>query len=246
MACQIDSLRLASELGHIPTHFRYNRLWRSLPVSLLGKANVTHVGNCMDAPTSELEYASLGSIVASIALLVASLVWIATGSRAVVLLAQHGHDLGRWSRVGMALGPLLAGWALLTVRQRDAGSVEFIEVAAGERGPGDISILVAVLGEPEKVAAADPVLRRLADRVDEIVLLRPINAGGTGNDSGTGTIVSAAKRLSHAALFVSGPQPRLILASGEGATAVNRFARNYRPGVVIVVGEQGPTPGSET
>jgi hypothetical protein len=141
----------------------------------------------------------------------------------------------------VALGPLLAGWALYTVRRRNATPVEFIEVAGGERGPGDLSILVAVLGEPEDVAAADALLRRLADSVDQIILLRPIRpitARGADHATRRQTIAAAARRLSHAALFVSGPQPRLVLATGEGATAISRFTADHRPRVLIVVDEQ--------
>jgi hypothetical protein len=188
----------------------------------------------MAAATLTVDPQYMGSIVQALSLIVASLMWTATGLRAVALLAQHGQGLGHRTRFGIALGPLTAIWALYAVsRQSGASSAAVVEIASGERGPGDLSIVIAVLGDPERVAVADPLLRRLSDRVREIVLLRPVT-GDAGLDDGP-AVAMAARRLSHAALFVPGPQPRLVVTASADPAAITCFTRQHRPGLVIVV-----------
>ncbi|HZA74946.1 MAG TPA: hypothetical protein VE623_00960 [Acidimicrobiales bacterium] len=199
----------------------------------------------MDAVTSPIYYGYVDSIIGWITLSVAIMLWISTGLRAVALLVRHGHDVGRRPALRMAFGPLLAGWALYAIR-RGKLPLRCVEVAAGERDRVDLVVLVGVLEPPETIAAADPLLRRLADRIHEIVVLRPLGAGRDDDDRGTRTMVREAERLSDAMRLDAGPQPRIVVADGEAAAAIKRFTHERQSGLVIVVGGHRPIGGSQT
>lgn len=195
------------------------------------------------AGAAEVEHAVLGPAAGSVVVVAVSLLWLATGIGTALALARRGAFPGRWTPLAAPLGPVLAAWAAwvalrrrLRSRRRAEVAVDPVEVSPGARGRGDLSILIAVLAEPEGVADADPLVQRLGDRVGEIVLVRPIGVRAQDDGSWSEVEVAATRALSQAALFVWGPEPRLVLVPGRWARAVARFIGEHRPDLVVVVG----------
>jgi hypothetical protein len=116
-----------------------------------------------------------------------------------------------------------------------------ISRAAGTHGGGDVAVLVAVLGEPTAVADVNPVLRSVGRHLGQVTLARPVDVG-EARRGWADTKQAAIRTLSHAALFVQGPPPRLVLIGGRGEQAVARYAATQAVGVVVLVGDPEVDP----
>lgn len=156
------------------------------------------------------------------------------------VLSRRGRGPSPSAALGTAVGPAHPGWALpvgRSVHEAASGG----EAQAGRCQDGDVTVLVAVLGEPTAVADVSPVLRSLGGRLGHVTLVRPV--GLDRADEGWVPAQEAATRvLSQAALFVSGPSPDLIPIPGEGESAVARVAAARPVDVVVLVGDPGAEP----
>jgi hypothetical protein len=110
-----------------------------------------------------------------------------------------------------------------------------IEVAPGLPGDGDVHVLVAVLGDPAAAADAAPVLRWFGARLGDVALARPVTVEALAYED-RDERVEAERALAQAALFVTGPMPRLLLAPGGRARAVAACAAAVGAAVVVLAG----------
>ncbi len=101
---------------------------------------------------------------------------------------------------------------------------------------GDVSVLVAVAGEPEDVADAHGVLERLGDRLGEVILARPIASSWPAPAAWDGAIETGFAELSRAAVFVPLRAPRLFVVGRPAGRAVARLAIQQGAHGVFVAG----------
>ena len=177
-------------------------------------------------------YAAVADRPAVLALVVVA--WSAAGVSIAVALGRRGHELASWGALGVVFGPLLAGLAAGAARVRSSIATP-IEVAPGHSGPGDVHVLVAVLGDPAAAADAAPVLRWFGGRLGDVALARPVTVEALAYED-RDERAEAERALAQAALFVTGPMPRLLLAPGGRPQAVAACAAAVDAAVVVLAG----------
>lgn len=171
--------------------------------------------------------AAAGAFAESIVVIVMGLLWIC-GYMSLLLVRRVARE-GRRRPMETRASPSSA--------PQRSQHPEMVEVAPGTRGSGDLSVLIAILGEPTSVADSDPVLRGLGSRVGEVILARPISAVPAADGGWDLTNEAAANLLVQAALFVWEPSPRLVLLPGDREDAVARYAAAERTDIVVLAGD---------
>ena len=102
------------------------------------------------------------------------------------------------------------------------------EVAPGTRGPGDIDVLVAVMGAPSHVAGLDGFVSAIGPDLGTVTLARPAGDGGGDGDP-------AEADLACAALFVSALEPRLLVLPDASVRSLHRLVTAERARLVVVL-----------
>ncbi len=189
------------------------------------------------APAVELHDAGLASEPWSIA--VVAIVWLGSGLGIAWRESRRGHELRHLVPLGIAFGPLLAGFARSSLRVHES-TARPVVLRAAEDGSNTRLVLVAVLGAPERVADLRPFLQLVLTDATRVALARPVTfdaARAEGDDPGRARVT---RELEHAALFIHDLDPDLVLIPGHGTAAVERFTADRHADLVIVVGDVRP------
>jgi hypothetical protein len=179
-------------------------------------------------------YAALADRPAVLGLVV--LAWSGAGLAVAATLARRGHEAKPWAALGVLFGPLLLGLAVLDLRRAEDECAP-IEVAPGRLLPGELTLVVAVLGEPGLAADAAPIVRWLARELREVIVVSPIQVEAALHERDD-EVAAGGRRLSQAALFLPGVEPRLALLPGAGPVVTARYAGEVDAAVLVVLGDE--------
>jgi hypothetical protein len=161
--------------------------------------------------------------------------WVLAGLAVAVAAARLGHERRVWVALGVALGPVSLALLLLhrSPRLRPAPVV----VDPGQPGPGEVSVLIALLGEPEDAAEAAPLLRAQGDQLGAVTLCRTVEVEVVTDDDWADRKESAVRALGDGALFLGGVRPSLVLLPGPATEVIARYAVRHAFDHVVVLGD---------
>jgi hypothetical protein len=222
------------------------------PVAVLPSKDVSRLASRDDVslsvePNGELVYGAAVASTGPMLAVSATLVLAGFGISVAVLLARRNRHLTPQAAFGTMLEQAHPGWSLWSnERERSDASGASRPARAHPRPTGahrgaDVSILVAVLGEPTAVADVNPVLRSTRGRLREVVLARPVGVD-EAHPRWDEAKQAATRTLSQAALFVFGSPPWLVPVPGQGEQAIASFAAANPVAVVILVGDPHAKP----
>lgn len=171
-----------------------------------------------------------------LAILAVVVLWCALGAAVAVVLSRRGHDLRTLGPLGIALGPLLIGFATASLRPQERAARPFVLREPTTLGPGQ-RVLVAVLGDPRLVADALPVLRMTEGRIAQVEIAGIITYEAAGADGDDVDRDTAAAALRDASVFLDEYEPGLVLLPGRGVSAVTRYIDERGVDLVLVAGD---------
>ncbi|HEX4902981.1 MAG TPA: hypothetical protein VFV42_09250 [Acidimicrobiales bacterium] len=160
--------------------------------------------------------------------------WVLGGLVVAALAIRLGHERRVWLGLGAALGPVALALLLLhrSPRLRPAPVV----VDPGSPGRGDVSVLVALLGEPEHAAEVGPLLRAQGGQLGLVTLCRAVEVEAV-DDPDRADRRDATRVLRDAVVFLGGVRPSLVLLPGPAADVVPRYAVRHGYDHVVVLGD---------
>ena len=147
--------------------------------------------------------------------------WTSMGVAAAVTLARRGHHLRSVLGLAVALGPLFVPLAIEFVRRREP-AVRRIDLDPPPRAGLGRHAIVAVLGAPESVVDALPVLSSFGP-VAALTLAATIDYETAGRGVDDEVRTAAERRLSAAAVFVTEVTSSRVLVPGRPETALARL-----------------------
>ncbi|MDG9702830.1 universal stress protein [Streptomyces sp. DH37] len=166
--------------------------------------------------------------------LIAVVVWVATGLLTVWWLARRGHGGPGWLLLGVVFGPVLALVAGERVRRRPT---RVARTEAGPRGPGRLRVLVGVDGSAESEAALGLAVVLFGPYTETLVAAQVVDYDAAELDE-RGRIAEAGSRLGAVAEEYGGRVTACEILAGPPAAALARFAGEN--GIdVVVVGRHG-------
>ena len=162
--------------------------------------------------------------------------WIVAGLAVAVAAARLGHERRVWMALGVALGPASLAFLLLhrSPRLRPAPVV----VQPGSPAAGEVSVLIALLGDPEDAAEAAPLLRAQGDQLGQVTLCRSVEVETVTDDGWADRKAAAVRALTDGALFLGGIRPALVLLPGPAAEVIARYAVRHGFDHVVVLGDR--------
>lgn len=162
-------------------------------------------------------------------------VWVLAGVGVALAATRLGHERRVWLALGVALGPLSLAFLLLhrSPRLRPAPVV----VDPGHPTPGEVSVLVALLGRPEDAAEAGPLLRSQGDQLGQVTLCRSVEIEAVTDPDWADRREAAERVLRDGALFLGGVRPSLVLVPGPPVEAIARYATRHDFDHVVVLGD---------
>lgn len=162
-------------------------------------------------------------------------VWVLAGVGVALAATRLGHERRVWLALGVALGPLSLAFLLLhrSPRLRPAPVV----VDPGHPTPGEVSVLVALLGRPEDAAEAGPLLRSQGDQLGQVTLCRPVEIETVTDPDWADRREAAERVLRDGALFLGGVRPSLVLLPGPPVEGIARYATRHDFDHVVVLGD---------
>lgn len=161
--------------------------------------------------------------------------WVLAGLAVASVAIRLGHERRVWLALGAALGPVSLALLLLhrSPRLRPAPVV----VDPGTPGSGDVSVLVALLGEPEHAAEAGPLLRAQGSQLGLVTLCRAVEVEAVSDPDWQDRREEAAQVLRDAVVFLGGVRPSLVLLPGPAADVIARYALRHGFDHVVVLGD---------
>lgn len=160
----------------------------------------------------------------------AVVVWVLAGVVTAVVLSRRGHDLRSVLGLAIVLGPLFVPLAREFVRNREPAARP-IRLDPPPDGSGRHAI-VAVLGAPESVVDALPVLEGFRP-VSAVTLTTLIDYQTAERREEDAITRDAERRLTAAAAFVMDLRPARVLLPGTVDTALARFAGDDHHVIVL-------------
>lgn len=164
--------------------------------------------------------------------------WSASGVAVAAVLARRGHAFRDLAGLGLALGPLLIGFALSSLQWKERHARPVVVREPRVHG-GSERVLVAVLGDDTHVAESLAVLRSLSDRlhvVDVGVMVTFDDAEDELAQEEPGCI-EALGTLHGAAAALEEFNPGLVLLPGRAADALARYVESEGADLVIIAGD---------
>lgn len=165
------------------------------------------------------------------------LCWALVGLLTAALTARRGHAFRPLGGLGVAFGPLLLGFVLATLLTRERASRPLVIREAKAHG-GDQDVVIAVLGPPDEVVDAIPVLRLSGSSLGRVDLVRPVTYDAAEAPEQDPDRRDATQELEVAALFLHEFAPGLVLVPGRGATAVDEYLGRRDVDLVLVSGDR--------
>ena len=162
---------------------------------------------------------------------VGALAWVAAGVGTAIVLERRGHDLRSLLGLAVVLGPLFVPLGLEFVRRREptARPIHLDPVPVPTTG---LHAVVAVLGAPESVADALPVLASYG-KVTAVTLARTIDYETAERRVPDDARRRAEQDLAAAATFLTDPRPARVLVPGTPETALARLVSRDHDLIVI-------------
>lgn len=159
------------------------------------------------------------------------LAWIGSGVLAAYLLGRRGHDLRSLLGLAVVFGPLFVplAWEFAQRREPAARPIRLDPPPAA--GTGQHAI-VAVLGAPESIVDALPVLASFGT-FTALTIAAPIDYESAGRDAPDDARRAAARRLTAAATFLTDVTPSRVLVPGNPETALARLVEPEHDLIVI-------------
>lgn len=161
--------------------------------------------------------------------------WVLAGLGVAIVAVRLGHERRVWIGLGIALGPV--SLALLALHRSPRLRPAPVVVDPGAPGRGDVSVLVAVLGEAEDAAEVGPLLRAQGDQLGLVTLCRAIEVEAATDPDSAASRESAERVLRDGALFLGGVQPSLVLLPGPAGDVIARYALRHGFDHVVVLGD---------
>lgn len=162
-------------------------------------------------------------------------VWCATGLVIASVVARRGHERRPMGALGIAFGPLLAGFAASSLRSREEHASAVVLRPPRQLGGTD-RVLVAVQGNAADAADALPLLRTSGDDLGEVSIGCPVSFEDAELE-GRPESDAAAAFLRQAAVFLDEFEPGLVLLPGRFEDAVCRHLASGDVDVVILAGD---------
>lgn len=159
------------------------------------------------------------------------LAWVASGVVVAIVLSRRGHHLRSVLGLAVVLGPLFLPLALEFVRRREPAARPIALDPRPRPGTGQHAI-VAVLGEPESVVDALPVLASFGS-VTALTLAAPIDYESADRAHPDEVRREAERRLTAAATFLTDVTPSRVLVPGTPETALARLVEPEHDLIVI-------------
>lgn len=162
--------------------------------------------------------------------------WVVAGLAVALIASRLGHERRVWLALGVALGPVSLALLLLhrSPRLRPAPVV----VHPGSPAHGEVSVLIALLGDPEDAAEAAPLLRAQGDQLGPVTLCRSVEVETVTDDGWADRKAAAIRTLTDGALFLGGIRPSLVLLPGPAADVIARYAVRHGFHHVLVLGDR--------
>lgn len=169
---------------------------------------------------------------------VVAVAWSASGVAVAAVLSRRGHAFRALAGLGIALGPLLVGFALSSLQWKERHARPVVVREPHPHG-GSERVLVAVLGDVTDVAGSLEVLRSMSDRlhiVDVGVMVTFDDAADElaeqepGCAEALGTLHSAGAALEEF-------DPGLVLLPGRASDALARYVESEGADLVIIAGD---------
>ena len=168
---------------------------------------------------------------AQVWLVVGACAWVATGVVAALVLQRRGHHLRSLLGLAVVLGPLFVPLAWEIAGRREAEARPIALDPAPEAGRGRHAI-VAVLGAPESVVDALPVLADFGS-VTAITLAAPVDYETAERAADDELQREVEHRLTAAAAFLTDVVPARVLVPGAPWSALARLVGPEHDLVVI-------------
>ena len=147
--------------------------------------------------------------------------WVGSGVAAAWVLSRRGHDLRSVLGLAVVLGPLFLPLALEFVRRREPAA-RTLRIDPRPRAGTGRHAIVALLGDPESVVDALPVLASFGS-VAALTLAAPIDYESADRTAPDEVRREAERRLTAAATFLTDPPPSRVLVPGTPETALARL-----------------------
>lgn len=164
-------------------------------------------------------------------LVVGVVAWVASGVAAAVVLSRRGHHLRSLLGLAVVLGPLFLPLALEFVRRREPAARPIHLDPRPRAGTGRHAI-VALLGDPESVVDALPVLASFGS-ITALTLAAPIDYESADRVTPDEVRRDAERRLTAAATFLTEVTPARVLVPGTPETALARLVEEEHDLIVI-------------
>jgi hypothetical protein len=161
--------------------------------------------------------------------------WVLAGLAVAGVAIRLGHERRVWLALGFALGPVSI--ALLALHRSPRLRPAPVVVEPGAPGGGDVSVLVALMGEPEDAAEAGPLLRAQGDQLGLVTLCRAVEVEAVTDPDWQDRKDDAVRVLRDAVLFLGGVRPSLVLLPGPAADVIARYALRHGFDHVVVLGD---------
>ncbi|MGQ0824501.1 MAG: universal stress protein [Actinomycetota bacterium] len=163
---------------------------------------------------------------ATAALFAALCLWLVIGAVSSFVMGRRGHDAWSWAALGALFGPIVIPLAIvMSKRERELRGV-VQKLRTGDKGPGEVSLLVGIDGSPQSDAAACSAFELLGSRLGNVTFATVVDydvaESGLDNDS---VFTADARRLLEdaASPFVT-PTPELVVLTGRPADALLAYA----------------------
>ena len=164
-------------------------------------------------------------------LAVGALAWVSAGVAAAATLARRGHHLRSLLGLGLVLGPLFVPLAVEFVRRREPACRPIALDPPAAAGAGRHAI-VAVLGAPESVVDALPILASFGT-MSALTLATTIDYESAGRGATDEVRTAAERRVTAAAAFLTDVVPSRVLVPGPPAAALARLVAPDHDVIVI-------------
>ena len=185
-------------------------------------------------PTDPVVHATLAD--RPLVVVVVLLAGCACGRVIASVVAARGHDRRPMHALGIAFGPLLAGFALASLRWRERAASAVVLRQPRPLG-GSQRVLVALRERPADAADALPALRSIGD-LGSVTIGWPVSFDDADDPAGEGPARDeAVALLEQAALFLGDLGPGLALLPGRFEDAVRRHLSSGAADVVVLPGD---------
>ena len=163
--------------------------------------------------------------------------WVLAGLAVAGIAIRLGHERRVWLALGTALGPVAV--ALLVLHRSPRLRPAPVVVEPGTPGRGDVSVLVALMGDAEDAAEAGPLLFALGaqQRTGLVTLCRAVELEAVTDPDWQERKDAAIRVLRDAVPFLGGARPSLVLLPGPPADVIARYALRHGFDHVVVLGD---------